>query len=321
MLTFRRLANPFEVTFTRSFGDEINGLRKERRDSSSSSVKTHGPQLPPPFNYRLHELNTSVGNTRPRRGTKKKKKKKSVGESLNVVFGWWVNCCLSRAFTRRRWMGSRREIGRTDCGAGPVTRILFTVKKYFFNSDISRLNESEEEIIANGMEKNGLWIYPRINPTKSCLNCSIFSVQKLLKRIIEDRVHGWKSVLEKFHEQFGIYRESGDSTSGNRRIGRLEGRAALFKAMAEKLHARGIVTGSLNGEEEAVSKGNKVWLVDPRLPLGGKTGDEPTQPSPGQVRFRKSSLRFWHAPRQLTYVTRSLHFALKFCHAVSCFHL
>lgn len=87
VLTFRRLANPFEVTFTRSFGDEINGLRKERRDSSSSSVKTHGPQLPPPFNYRLHELNTSVGNTRPRRGTKKKKKKKSVGESLNVVFG------------------------------------------------------------------------------------------------------------------------------------------------------------------------------------------------------------------------------------------
>lgn len=53
-------------------------------------------------------------------------------------------------------MGSRREIGRTDCGAGPVTRILFAMKKYFFNSDISRLNESEEEIIANGMEKNGL---------------------------------------------------------------------------------------------------------------------------------------------------------------------
>lgn len=31
----------------------------------------------------------------------------------------------------------------------------------------------------------------------------------------------------------------------------------------------------VNGEEEeAVSKGNKVWLVNPRLPLGGKTGRE-----------------------------------------------
>lgn len=29
-------------------------------------------------------------------------------------------------------MGGRGEIGRTDCAAGPVTRILSTVKKYFF---------------------------------------------------------------------------------------------------------------------------------------------------------------------------------------------
>lgn len=28
-------------------------------------------------------------------------------------------------------MGGRGEIGRTDCAAGPVTRILSTVKKYF----------------------------------------------------------------------------------------------------------------------------------------------------------------------------------------------
>lgn len=131
--------------------------------------------------------------------------------------------------------------------------------------------------------------------------------------------------VEKFDEQFGIYRESGDSTGGNRRVGCLEGRAALFKAIAEKLHARGIVTGSLNGEE-AVSKGNKVWLVNPRLPLGGKTERESIQPSQCQANCGSEKYTWKIEPSILarsspTYVTRSLHFALKFCHAVSWFHL
>lgn len=98
---------------------------------------------------------------------------------------------------------------------------------------------------------------------------------------------------------------------------------------SEKLHARGIVTGSLKtGEEEAVSKGNKVCLVNPRLPLGGKTGYSESIRSRSECQascgFEKRTSKIEPsilARSSPTYVTRSLHFALKFCHAVSWFHL
>lgn len=135
---------------------------------------------------------------------------------------------------------------------GPVTRIL--CEKIFFNSDISRLNESDRTKLSRRdrrergcvTEKRIFANYPRSKPCyySELLHFLGTEVVGERERILFDRVHGWNDPGRKFHEQFGIYRESGDWTSGNRRIGCLEGRAAPFKAMAEKLHARGIVTGS-----------------------------------------------------------------------------
>lgn len=150
-------------------------------------------------------------------------------------------------------------------------------EKIFFNSDISRLNESDRTKLSRRDRRKREEDIHKLSTIETMLLFRIapFSRYRSCRRerILFDRVHGWNDPGRKFHEQFGIYRESGDWTSGNRRIGCLEGRAAPFKALAEKLHARGIVTGS-SSEEEAVSKGNKVWLVNPRLPLGGKTGRE-----------------------------------------------
>ncbi|KAK1122171.1 hypothetical protein K0M31_009397 [Melipona bicolor] len=67
--------------------------------------------------------------------------------------------------------------------------------------------------------------------------------------------------MEEFHQQFAVYRESGNS-SGAEMAEECRGRrAAAFKATPEKVYARGIVTGSLNAKLP-ILKGKR------RLPCG-----------------------------------------------------
>lgn len=107
----------------------------------------------------------------------------------------------------------------------------FHREKVFFNPDISRLNESDggnyrEQM--DGKELEGKKERYKLILLKSLLHFLGAEVVGENSRGSCTRVR--TICEEKLDVQFGIYRESGDSTSGNRRIGCLEGRAAPFKA-------------------------------------------------------------------------------------------
>lgn len=67
------IGESFEDTFTSTLRDKINAVKRKEeifpRAASKHTDRTAATAITTVHdNYRLHELNTSVGNTRPRRG-------------------------------------------------------------------------------------------------------------------------------------------------------------------------------------------------------------------------------------------------------------
>ena len=102
-------------------------------------------------------------------------------------------------------------------------------------------------------------------------NCSIFPAAGQSDRVVNGIPTGSedsRGSMEEFHQQFGVYRGSGNSTGAEMAEECRGRRAAAFKATPGKVYARGIVTGSLNvNDEEAAHLQREteapVWLVNP----------------------------------------------------------